>query len=274
MPDPRTIAEIAGHLREHTVELFDRLTPEQLETVALPARRAGGEDWTVADVLRHLAESDRQSVLGTHLPHFLPFNDGEAFEDHNDDMIQRLRGVPRPQLRDELLDWGRRLRRIIRLTPEPLSRVKVPTLHGRVALWWLATLRPYDEWVHQEDITRALDLDPPEMDVRTRELLAEFHLRALPAEPLTGIDRREGVVEVAFDDALSQPAWRFDLAAHQYGPRVTATPTVRIETDVPTWTRIAADRTTWKDAEAGDGLRIDGDDRAAAEALLEVVRVV
>lgn len=274
MPDPRTIAEVAEHLRDHSIELFDRLTPEQLEQVALPARHAEGEAWTVADVFRHLAESDRQSVLGTHLTHFLPFNDGDAFEDNNDEMIQRLRGAPRQQLREELVAWGRRLRRIIRLTPGPLARVKVPTLFGRVALWWLATLRVYDEWIHQDDIARALDLDPPEMDVRTRALLAEFQLRALPAEPLSRIGRRSGVVEVAFEDALSQPAWRFDLSNHQYGPRVTATPTVRISTDVPTWSRIAADRIGWKDAESGSDLTIEGDDREAAEALLEVVRVV
>lgn len=274
MPDPKTIAEIAGRLRDHSVALFDRLSPEQLEQVALPPRHAGGEEWTIADVFRHLAESDRQSVLGSHLTDFLPFNDGDAFEDHNDQMIQRLRGAPRQQLREELVVWGRRLRRIIRFTPGPLSRVEVPTLFGKVALWWLATLRVYDEWIHQDDIARALDLDPREMDVRTRDLLAEFQLRALPADPLYRIERREGVVEVAFDDALSQPAWRFDLSTHKYGPRVTATPTVRIETDVPTWTRIAADRVGWKDAEAGGHLVIEGDDRDAAEALLEVVRVV
>ncbi len=274
MPEPRTVAEIAGHLRDHTVALFDRLTPEQLERVALPPRHPGGEGWTVADVFRHLAESDRQSVLGSHLTDFLPFNDGESFEDHNDQMIQRLRGAPRQQLREELVAWGRRLRRIIRFTPGPLSRVKVPTLFGRVALWWLATLRVYDEWIHQGDLARALDLDPPEMDVRTRDLLAEFQLRALPAGPLYGIERRDGVVEVAFDDALSRPAWRFDLSSHEYGPRVKATPTVRIETDVATWTRIAADRIGWTDAEAAGKLTIDGDDRDAAEALLEVVRVV
>lgn len=274
MADTRTIAEVAGHLRDHTVGLLDRLTPEQLERVALPPRHAGGTAWTVADVFRHLAESDRQSVLGSHLADFLPFNDGDAFEDHNDRMIERLRGAPRQQLRAELVAWGRRLRTIIRLTPGPLSRVTVPTMFGKVALWWLATLRVYDEWIHQDDIARALDTDRPEMDVATRDLLAEFQLRALPAGPLSRIERREGVVEVAFDDALSQPAWRFDLSTRTFGPRVTSPPTVHISTDVPTWTRIAADRVGWKDAENGGDLTIEGEDRDAAEALLAVVRVV
>lgn len=274
MPHPRTIAETAERLRDRSVHLFDRLSPQQLEQIALPARHTGGEDWTVADVFRHLAESDRQSVLGTHLTDFLPFTSEEEFEDHNDEMIRRLRGVSRQELRDELVTWGRRLRRVIRFTPEPVSRVTVPTMFGRVALWWLATLRVYDEWVHQEDVTRALGMDTPDMEQDVRDLLAEFQLRALPAARLREIDRREGVVEVAFDDVLSQPAWRFDLAEHQYGPRVTAPPTVRIETDVPTWTRIAADRISWRDAETEGDLRIEGDDRAPAEALLGVVRVV
>lgn len=274
MPHPRTIAETAEHMREHSVQLLDRLGPDQLEQVALPARQTGGEDWTVADVFRHLAESDRQSVLGSHLTDFLPFTSEEEFEDNNDEMLERLRGASRQQLREELVTWGRRLRRIIRLTPEPVSRMKLPTMFGRVALWWLATLRVYDEWVHQEDIARALGVEPPDMEQEVRDLLAEFQLRALPAGRLREIDGREGVVEVAFEDVLAQPAWRFDLAGRKYGPRVTATPTVRIATDVPTWTRIAADRISWRDAESGGDLRIEGDDRDAAEALLDVVRVV
>lgn len=163
---------------------------------------------------------------------------------------------------------------MIALTPPRLAGTEVPTLFGRVPVWWVATLRVYDEWVHQGDIARVVDVDPPGMDATTRDVLAGFQLRALPAGRLRRIDRGEGVAEVAFEDVLSQPAWRFDLERHQYGPRVTASPTVRVITDVPTWTRIAADRTSWQDAEGAGELRIEGDDRAAARALLEVVRLV
>lgn len=279
MSQPRTlrpgpIADAAERLRQRSVALFDDLTGGELDTVALPAREEGGEAWTVADVFRHLAEVDRRTVLGSHLLAFLPGTSESEFEDDNDRMLERLRDVPRPQLREELITWGRRMRRIVRWTPDVVARRTVPTMFGRVSLSWFAALRVYDEWVHEDDIRRALGRDPLDPDEDTRELLAEFHLRGLPPQPLQRIDRRYGLVEVAFSDVLAQPAWRFDLDEHLYGPRVAAEPTVRIETDVPTWTRIAADRIDWRDAERRGELEVVGEDRAAAEALLDVVRIV
>lgn len=272
--DPRTIAEVAGRLRTRSVALLDSLSDEQLAAPALPARRPGGSGWSVADVFRHLAESDRRSVLGYHLLEFLPSQDETAFEDANDEALERLRGADRTQLREELITWGRRLQRVIRLTPRVVARRTVPTMFGRVSLAWFSMLRVYDEWVHEDDVRRALQLPPRTPGATARGLLAEFHLRALPAGPLREIPQTDAVVEVSFPDVLTGPDWRFDLRARQFGVAVTAEPTARIETDVPTWCRIAADRIEWRQAESDRALRIEGDDREAAEAILGRVRVV
>ena len=56
----RDIAAVIRRLRGATLLRFDSLSDVDLEREALP-------DWTVADVFRHLADSDRGSVLGAHL---------------------------------------------------------------------------------------------------------------------------------------------------------------------------------------------------------------
>jgi hypothetical protein len=271
---PREIADASERLRQGSVELLDSLSEEEYQALALPPRHTGGEGWTVADVFRHLAVVDRRSALGAHLAEFLPGRTEDDFEDANDALLERLRSSSRQELRDELITWGRRLQRIVRWTPAVVARRTVPTMFGRVSLAWLAMLRVYDEWVHQDDVRRALHRDEVPPDAETRTLLAEFQLRALPAKPLRSAAAGEGVVEVAFDDVLAQPAWRFDLARRQFGPRVSAEPDAHVHTDVGTWCRIAANRIAWRDAESAGTLHVDGADRAPAEALLDVVRVV
>lgn len=264
--DTRAIADAAERLRTTSLTLLRSLSDDELEVEALPG-------WTVADVFRHLASSDREVVLGRSLKDFLPFVDDDEFEHRNDEALERLRAAPREQLEHELEVWGRRLRRIIRTTPSILGSVHVPTLFGRVSLGWFSGLRVYDEWVHQWDVMRALERGVPPMDDDLRDLLAEFVRRALPAKPLRKLKQRRGVVELDLAD-VSPPHWRFDLWSRTFGARVTASPTVVIRTDVPTLTLLAADRVTWQEAEAQGRLQLHGDDRVAGEALLGVIRVV
>lgn len=271
---PSDIADAAERLRDGSVQLLDSLSEEEYQALALPPRRPGGDGWTVADVFRHLAVVDRRSVLGAHLAEFLPGRTEEGFEDANDELLERLRGASRQEVREELVAWGRRLQRIVRWTPGVVARRTVPTMFGSVSLAWISMLRVYDEWIHQDDVRRALHREEVPPDAGARALLAEFQLRGLPAKPLRAVAADRGVVEVAFDDVLEQPAWRFDLARRQFGPRVSAEPDARIQSDVATWCRIAADRLTWRDAESEGTLHIDGDDRRPGEALLDVVRIV
>lgn len=272
--EPRIIAESARRLRRDTVALLDDLSEEEYHATALAPRETGGTAWSVADVFRHLAETDRRAALGSSLLGMLPWHDEDSFEQAQDDALERLRGASRPELRDELITWGGRFQRLVRLTPKLIADRSVPTMFGRMTLGWLACLRPYDEWIHQDDVRRALDRAEVRPDAETRELLALFQLRGLPGGPLREVAHDDGVVEVAFRDVLAQPAWRFDLARRQFGERVPAEPTVHIEADIHVWCRIAADRVSWKEAEESDDIEIVGDDRDAAAALLDVVRIV
>ena len=262
---PRDVAASAERLRAYSLELLASLSDDELEREAVPG-------WSVADVFRHLAETDRTTVLGKHLLDFLPGVEDDEFERGNDAALERLRARGRDELADELERWGRRLLTIVRLAPTPLARVRIPTMFGKVELGWFAALRVYDEWVHQHDVLAAVGRPPPRLDPAARDLLAEFVLRGLPAKPLRSLERREGVV--AFDLDTDLPTWRFDLAQRQYGPLVGSVRTVTVRTDVETIVLIAADRLAWQDTERDGRLALDGDDRSSAEAVLGVVRIV
>ena len=265
---PRDISASVRRQRAATLLTFDALGDEDLDKPALPS-------WTVGDVFRHLADSDRASVLGVHLRNFLPGRSPEQFEEEfeavNDRNLARLRAADRATLRRELEVWGNRLARVIAVVPSPLARITVPTAFGRLPLAWLANLRLYDEWVHRWDIAQALGQTDPLMDQPIRDQLAEFQLRALPAGPLKDAALPDGVVEIRIDDGQ---VWRFDLTRTQFGAHVLAHPTVTVHLGVPDFCLIAANRAEWRDLEAAGHLKIEGDDRVAAEAVLDRVRVV
>ena len=262
---PRHIAAVAERLRAQTIALLDELSDDDLEVEALPR-------WSVADVFAHLATADRDVVVGRHLLDFLPSR-GDTMEASNDVAIQRLQGASREVLRRDLDRWGRWLRRVVQLSPAPLSRVQIPTMFGRVSLAWFAALRPYDEWVHQDDIRRALGRGRAQLDDELRELFAEFQMRALPALPLQRVDRRPDVIEIDLADVPEWTPWRFDLETRQFGTEVSAQPTARVTTDIGTFTLLAADRVAWREAQNDGLLEVTGDGDAAA-TLLDVVRVV
>ncbi|MBW3659190.1 MAG: maleylpyruvate isomerase N-terminal domain-containing protein [Actinobacteria bacterium] len=261
--EPKDVAAAIRRLREGSLALLDGLTDAELTIEALPG-------WSVLDVFRHLATSDRGSVLGVHLLHFRPGRDFDAFERVNDDLVAEVRDEARGQVRDDLATWGSRLATITGLVPRPLAKVMIPTAFGRVPLSWMGGLRLYDEWVHQRDVTQALGRPDPPMDDRLRGLLAEFQLRALPGGPLRQVDHRDGVVELRFRDVDRTP-WRFDLRRHEFGAFVRAAPTVSVVADVPSWCLLAGARRSWREL---PGIEVTGRDEAAAAALLDVVRVV
>lgn len=274
---PRDIAPAISRLRGGSLLLFDRLTDQQLELTALPG-------WTVADVFRHLADSDRGAVLGFHLREFLPGRDLDAFEEHNDANLQRLRGVDRATLRRELQVWGQRLSRAVALVPGFAARLHVPTAFGRVPLGWVGSLRLYDEWVHQWDVQQALGEGAPPMDLPLRELLAEFQLRALPARSLESVDA-DGVVEVrvvtgdgtrpeATAGAVDELVWRFDLERRRFGAHVRRPPTATVRLDTATFCLVAADRVPWREAAGAGAITLEDDDARTGAQLLDHVRVV
>jgi uncharacterized protein (TIGR03083 family) len=281
-PTPGELADIVMQLRADSSATLARLSDADLATPALPG-------WSVGDVYRHLASSDRSAVTGQLLVNLLPGRPAEALEPVNDRLVEGLRDLATDELRHELEVWGRRFARLLRGVPGPLARVRVPSAFGTVPLIWLGTLRAYDEWVHQADVAAALGRPEPAMDAPTRDLLAWFQRRALPAEALPRIDHDRGVVELDLRDAAG-PIWRIDLGNRRFGAHVEAAPTVRIRAGVPAFCLLAADRRAWRTLEAegrleilpvaarvdgtDDGHALSSDDRRAAEALLDAVRVV
>lgn len=261
---PSDLAATITRLRGGTLLTLDRLSDTQLELEALPG-------WSIADVLRHLADTDRRSVLGGHLVEFLPGRDLEAeLEEHNEANLARLRGRDRAALRRELEVWGRRLARVVGLLPAPLARLRVPTAFGRVPLGWVAALRLYDEWVHQWDVARALDEPEPPMDLPLRDLLAEFQLRGLPAQPLGDV-AADGVVEVV---VVEGPTCRFDLGRRRFGAHVRVAPSARVGLDVGAFCLVAAARVPWRQLAEQGRIEVADDEAGSAAALLDACRVV
>jgi uncharacterized protein (TIGR03083 family) len=274
-PSPSELADLVGRLRADSCATLAQLTDAELATPALPG-------WSVGDVYRHLAASDRSSVTGKLLVHLLPGRAAEELEPVNDELVEELRGRPREELERELEVWGRRFVRLLRSVPRPLATVRVPSAFGTVPLTWLGTLRLYDEWVHQADVAAALGRPEPAMDGPTRDVLGWFQRRALPAEALGRITHDRGVVELDLRDATG-PTWRIDLAHRRFGAHVAATPTVRVRAGVAAFCLLAADRRPWQELEqegrieltpGGGAGELTVDDRRAAEALLDAVRVV
>jgi uncharacterized protein (TIGR03083 family) len=275
-PRPGQLADVVARLRADSSATLARLTDEELAVEALPG-------WSVADVYRHLAASDRSAVTGQLLVHLLPGRRAEDLEPVNDRLVAALRDQPRAQLERDLERWGRRFVRLLRTVPAPLAGLRVPSSFGTVPLVWLGALRVYDEWVHQADVARALGRPEPAMDAATRDLLGWFQRRAFPAEALGRLGHREGVVQLELRDATG-PTWRFDLAARRYGAHVAALPTVRVRVGVAALCLVAADRRPWPELEAegrvevlppeGQAAPLDARQRAAAVALLDAVRVV
>jgi hypothetical protein len=91
------------------------------------------------------------------------------------------------------------------------------------------------------------------------------------------------VVELDLRDA-TRPNWRIDLVNRRFGAHVEAAPTVRVRAGVAAFCLLAADRRGWRALEDEGRIEIlpvstttaelAGEDRLAAEALLDAVRVV
>jgi hypothetical protein len=87
-PSPSELADLVGRLRADSCATLAQLTDAELATPALPG-------WSVGDVYRHLASSDRSSVTGKLLVHLLPGRAAEELEPVNDELVEQLRGRPR-----------------------------------------------------------------------------------------------------------------------------------------------------------------------------------
>ena len=234
--------------RRRTLALLRPLDAVRFDAPALPG-------WRIREVVAHLITLDKATVLGSEL--VVVFRPMHSIERWNDRQVPRWANRPVPDLLLGLERWGRRLARVFRAIPERLYRVPVPTFLGRAPLAMLIWSRVYDEWIHRQDIRRALGMSDEDVDV---EPAVEFLLAAIGIDTIHRLRGRPGVVVLSAKDA-SVPAWRFDLASGTGGPDDPSGPAdVRISVPAPALIMAASGRDSFDSLLAGGTVSVEGDE--------------
>jgi uncharacterized protein (TIGR03083 family) len=251
--------------RRRTLAFLRGLEPDQFDVpTALPG-------WRIREVIAHLITTDKASATGANLLTVLGSMD--RLEEWNERKVPKWAGRTIPELLMGLDRWGRGMLRVARAVPSSAYRLRVPTIFGRAPLGLLIWSRVYDEWVHRQDMRRALALADEEVDV---ESPSEFLLTAIPSAVLPIVEG-SGEVEVSLE-GTPVPPWRYDVAAKRGGqneraPDSPSEATARIAGAAPTFIMAAAGRDSF-DALRRDGqITIEGDEDLAAR-LLAKLRVV
>jgi uncharacterized protein (TIGR03083 family) len=246
--------------RRRTIAFLSELPPETFDTpTALPR-------WRIREVVAHLITTDRAALTGSiMLPVLRSFDSIEAWNDR-----QVVKWADRP-VRDLLLGldrWGRRFVVLARMVPGPLLRMRLPSMFGKGRAELLLWARVFDEWVHRQDMRRALGLPDEEVDV---ELPAEFLLTAAVSSTLPNVEG-DGTVALALEGvALSE--WTYDLFTGMAVPRRRAVPGARIHMPAAPFVMATAGRDRFADLEERGVLTIEGD-ADLAHRFLSKLRIV
>src|SRR5205823_4044604 len=132
----------------------------------------------------------------------------------NDKQSAKWADRPIGELLVALERWGRRFARLARTVPAPLYRLPMPTLWGRGPGGLLIWSRVYDEWVHRQDVRRALGRSDERVDTAPA---SEFLLNAMVAAVSPGFRGRPGRVRISLE-GTPVPEWTFDLTGGTAGP--------------------------------------------------------
>ena len=248
--------------RRRTLALLRPLDPAKFDTpTALPG-------WRIREVIAHLITTDRAAVTGKILPQlFRGSTDG--LETWNEQQVPRWADRPVPDLLMALDRWGRRFLRLLRVAPRPLLERRVPTSWGRAPLGLLAWVRAYDEWVHRQDIRRALGLPDEAVDLAG---VGDFLLNAIGYDTPRRLPGRTGAVSVSLEGA-PLPEWTYDLGTGSAGPSQTEPAAARIAAPAPAFIMAAAGRDSFEDLLAQGALKVEGD-QALAREFLSKLRIV
>ena len=249
--------------RRATLALLRPLDPARFDTpTALPG-------WRVLEVVAHLLTTDRAAVTGAILPQmFRRSTDG--LEAWNETQIPKWANRPIPELLAGLEAWGRRFARLVRSAPAALYRLRLPSAWGREPVAMMAWIRAYDEWVHRQDIRRALDMGDQDVDLAS---IAEFLLTQIDYSILPKLGRRPGTIVVALA-GLPLPAWRYDLTAGTGAPAGDGEGAdARITAPAAAFIMAAAGRDRFDDLKATGALTVEGDQTLAAR-FLDLLRIV
>jgi uncharacterized protein (TIGR03083 family) len=249
--------------RRSTLSFLRDLEPGRFDTpTALPG-------WRIREITAHLIATDRAAVTGRALPLAFGASSIDRLEAWNERQVPKWANRPVPELLEALHRWGRRFAAVARSLPAAVYRVRVPTPWGRgpagIAVW----VRAYDEWVHRQDIRRALDLADEDVDVASA---AEFLLTAIGSAVLPGLKGRPGRVAISLEGA-PVAEWEYHLRAGAGGPRASSQVDARISAPAPGFIMAAAGRDRFSDLAAGGALTIEGD-QDLATFLLARIRIV
>jgi uncharacterized protein (TIGR03083 family) len=208
--DKHAIARSIALERQRTLDLLRPLEPSRLDaSTALPG-------WRIREVVAHLITTDAASVTGRILPVVLR-GSTEVIERWNERQVAKWADRPVPELLAGLERWGRRFATFARAFPASMYRLSFPTLWGRGPAGLLLWSRVYDEWIHRQDMRRALGLKDDALDMAS---VAEFMLEALshdlrrwPAGPagivavsLSGVPLTECRYDVGVRRGVPDPA--------------------------------------------------------------------
>jgi uncharacterized protein (TIGR03083 family) len=256
--------------RRTTLSFLRNLDPGQFDTpTALPG-------WRLREVAAHLITTDRAAVTGTILPAVLLAGSTDKVEAWNERQVPKWANRPVPDLLIGLDRWGRRFVRLARILPAVAYRPRIPSPWGRGPAGIYIWVRTYDEWVHRQDMRRALGMPDEDVDL---DSVSEFLLTAIGLQTIRRLDGAEGGLAIEFD-GVPISEWRYDLANKSFGPRGPQPSwggedhvVTRIVAPGAPFIMAAAGRDSFEDLRSKGIIRVEGDEEVATR-LLSKLRIV
>jgi uncharacterized protein (TIGR03083 family) len=241
--------------RRKSLALLRSLEPAQWDTpTALPG-------WRVREIAAHLLTTDKAAVTG--LLAVEVFTSMARLERWNEGQVPKWATRPIPELLAGLEAWGRRFARFTSLVPRPLLGLRLPTAWGRAPASIMFRIRAYDEWIHRQDIRRALALPDERVDLAH---VIELLFVAIESHTLPQLDT-PGTIRLSVQGVpVPEMAWAI---GHPSDAQFEAT----ISIPGPELVMAAAGRNTFAGLEAAGTLTIDGE-QPLADRFLGLLRIV
>lgn len=253
--------------RRTTLSLLRGLDSAQFDTpTALPG-------WRLREVVAHLISTDRAAVTGSILPAVFLAKNTDKVEAWNERQVPKWANRPVPDLLMGLDRWGRRFVRFAGTFPAAAYRMRLASPWGRGPIGLYVWVRVYDEWVHRQDIRRALGMPDEDVDL---EPASEFLLTTIGLQTIHQVDGAGGRLVVELE-GVTLPEWRFDLATKEFGPNGSGPgapdAATRIVAPASAFIMAAAGRDRFDDLRESGTIRVDGDEELAVR-FLSKLRVV
>jgi uncharacterized protein (TIGR03083 family) len=259
LPAKTDILRAVMDQRRLTLTYLGGLDHARFDVEALPG-------WRVREVLGHLISTDRAAVTGTILP--VVFGSMEKLEAWNDRQVGKWADRDPADLLVALDRWGRRFIRLASAIPGRVYQVRMPTLWGRGPGGMLVFSRAYDEWIHRQDIRRALGEPDEDVDLAP---VGEFLMNAIGMDTVPALAGARGRVAISLSE-VPLPAWSFDLASGSSGPN-GETADATIEAAGPGFVMAAAGRGAFEELQARGQLSVFGD-QELGRTFLSKLRIV